>query len=201
MLSNFFNKAKLGIKTYGPAKAIYWLIFGYFRINRFLAYRMSLDGYMSGEKKDDELTVKFYLPGELGQLHQNPEFNTYEAFIASHLKTSGCLVGYINERPAHIMWIFRQGDDSRLFDLGQHEAELNYCYTPPSCRGKGIYARMIKKAAETLSKQGVSCLYMATHETNDAAQKAITRAGLTEVGAVTNYGVFYRPKWKAVKHE
>jgi ribosomal protein S18 acetylase RimI-like enzyme len=195
MLSNLFNKAKWAIKTHGPAKAIYWLFFGYFKVNRFLVYRMSLEGCVSGYQKDDELAVRFYLSGELGQLYQNPEFNTYETFIATHLKTSGCLVGYINEKPTHIMWIFSQGDDSRLFDLGQYEAELNYCYTPPSCRGKGIYSRMIRKAAALLREQGISCLFIATHETNDAAIKSISRSGMKFVGTVVNYGVFYRPKW------
>ena len=196
MLRKFFNKAMLAIKTYGPIKAIYWMLFGYFQVNKFMVYRQLLDKSVCTDDVDDDLSVKYYLPEELEPIRKNPDFNTYEVSISSYLKTSGCLIGYINEMPAHIMWIFRKGDDSRLFDLQQDEAELNYCYTPESFRGRGVYARMIRKASDILKSEGISMLYMATHETNDAAQKAITRAGLVKIGTVSNFGMFYRPKWK-----
>lgn len=197
----FINKAKVAINTYGPVKALFWMIFGYFRINKFIVYHMLLDENKECKGDDHDLLVKLLHPDELSVIRVNPEFNTYEVSISTYLKTSGCLVGYIDSSPVQINWLFRKGDDSRLFDLQENEAELNYCFTPASLRGRGIYVRMIKKIVCILNKQGVSDLYLATHETNKSAQKAINRAGFTKVGAITNYGVFYRPKWKAVKHE
>lgn len=196
MTNKFYNKVKWAIKTYGPIKSIYWMVFGYFKINKFIIYSLRLTDHDFSSEQDVDLSIEFYHPNDIDFLRDNAEFNTYETFISSYLKASGCFIGYLNNRPAHIMWIFRKGDDSRLFDLKEDEAELNYCYTPEDLRGKGIYSRMIRKASGILKNQGATCLYMATHETNEAAQKAILRSGLIEIGNVKNYGVLYRPKWK-----
>jgi len=183
-------------ESHGLCKSIFWLFFGYFRVNEFLVYRIDLDE-MEGQVEDssDELNLKLADREEIERIRIDPNFKTSEVHISSYLKVSDCFIGYIDGSPVHIMWVFRKGDDSRLFSLSATQAELNYCFTPDNCRGKGIYVRMIAKAIRRLKSEGIKSVYMATHITNIPAQKAISRAGLHHIGAIKNYGIFHRPKW------
>lgn len=197
MIRRLLNRVSASIKTYGLFESVFWLIFGYFRVNEFYIYLLSVTDALSADSgAAASLWVKRATDEDIVLLQRSRDFKTPDVYIRSYLKASRCLIGFSNGEPAHIMWVFLRGDDSRLFCLNDGEAELNYCYTPPRFRGTGIYSEMIRAAARMLKEDGITRCYMATHRTNTAAQKAIDRAGLKKIGAIKQYGIFFRPKWK-----
>jgi RimJ/RimL family protein N-acetyltransferase len=195
MIKKLFTKILISLKSQGISRSIFWLFFGYFQINDFAIFRKENDAAEDIENQSGLILVSASA-NDIERLKNNPDFQTPEAFISSHIRTSGCFLGIMENTPVHVMWVFKSGDESRFFDLKKGEAELNYCYTPGKFRGKGIYASMINKAVQLLKSQGIRTVYMATHSTNAAAKKAIRKAAFHEAGTLRHYGIFFRPKYQ-----
>lgn len=194
------QKAVCSLKTHGIFKSIFWLLFGYVKVNKFYIFMISLDNNLNyAEKTDCALQVKVATHQDISSLKLNPDFQTPEVFISEYLSADKCLIGICNGEPAHIMWIFKKFDDSRMFRLNEGESEINHCFTAERFRGKGIYKNMISKAVNILSKEGIKTCYMATHSTNIHSQKAILSVGFKKIGTIKHYGFCYRPKWVKIK--
>lgn len=195
-LKNLYGLLMASFRADGVYRSLYWMVFGYVHKNEFVVFKTDTGGASRSAGDWRRLSVKIAEAEDLETIRGKEDFQTREAFIDRYRRVNSCLVGYYDGKPAHIMWIFRHGDYSRFFSLGQNEAEINFCYTAPAFRGKGIYSMMIGAALDLLKKQGVKTVYMATHSTNGPATKAISRAGFKRAGACSHYGIFYRPKWK-----
>jgi RimJ/RimL family protein N-acetyltransferase len=176
----------------GWKAALRWAWFGAMRNHDFEVFRARGNG------------VGAALPGfaltegdaaRVARLAQHPDFRVGEAHVAEYMRCGRCLVGELDGVPVHLMWVFRHGDASRFFNLEPGDAELNYCYTPPRWRGRGVYREALRAAVRKLTGEGVKRVYVATHAQNLPARRAIAGAGFEPLGMLHHVGIFRRPKW------
>jgi hypothetical protein len=115
-----------------------------------------------------------------GRLYPLPwEFqcNEYDGvqdfFLACSLKTV-----------EHISWIYYAHDPNRILNLGAREAEIKYCLTLESFRGRGIYPMVLTTVARFLASKGFSRVFICVNKQNTASIRGIQKAGFKCVAEV-----------------
>ncbi len=194
-ITSLLQKLRVSLKSRGLRSTLFWAWFNCTGWHTFEIYMVRTE-HFAADIADDRFSLVVADAQAIAGIQQGTNFQTPDAFISDTLRYDQCLLGLLDGEPAHVMWVFQAGDDSRFFDPGPGEAEINYCYTPPRFRGLGMYQKSLRAAIWQLRKQGIERVYMATHNTNEPSKHAIAKAGFTRVGKLLHFGVVYRPKWK-----
>jgi RimJ/RimL family protein N-acetyltransferase len=104
-----------------------------------------------------------------------------------------CAVVRVKENLAGLIWIYRNDDISRVFHLGELDAELNGGYILPEYRGRGLFRAIIVVASRWLFEAGYRTVYAGVHSENLPSLRAFRGAGFSEVGSIRRFLAF-RPK-------
>jgi len=193
-----FNIIKKGIATIrskGIKETLYWFHFGYLKVNRFILFRRRLDNPFPELLRRDNVLVKQITLQKLKEIRKNNSKLPEEFFCDIFEGGKTCFMGSVDEKVAHIMWVFFPEGRSRFFNLKEGEAEINYAVTLPEFRGLNLYLQTVKSINNWLRENQYKWLYGAIHDKNVNAIKAIEKCGFTKIGGITHIS-FWRPKWK-----
>lgn len=115
-----------------------------------------------------------------------------EFFCDDHYGGNLCFYALFNGELAAVNWVFRKGEYSRFLILGERDVELNYVFTLPEYRGKGISTALKRHTAISLKELGYERLFTVVHSENIANLKSDKKVGFTVFGTVKSYGRFSR---------
>jgi RimJ/RimL family protein N-acetyltransferase len=180
----------------GLGSALYWSAFSYLRVNRFVGF-----------VRDPRPT-----PGEPAA-HLDAVFERWTAQDIARWRTrrrgvptqcfrdvvdgvSAAMVARIDGAPAALIWIYREGDPSRMFSLGPRDAELNHGIVLPEYRQRRLFAPLLSQACAWLATQDVRRVYATVHTENHPSLRAFRAAGFVEFARQTHV-FLYRPKFSA----
>lgn len=179
----------------GVRNTLYWAAFGYLKPNRFCIFakdlarvdRVPLAPVATYEMWDAERVARWRrgrtgLPPELFQ----------DAIDGART----CAVAQVDGEIAGFIWLYRTAEASRLFDLGDGEAELNYGAVLQPYRRHGLFRGVLLSASWWLADRGYHTVYASVHSSNGPSLRAFEAAGFRRVGMVSHFGL-YRPKYRA----
>lgn len=196
MLKRIIFKTKLAEERLFIAllKMIY---FNLIKINKFIIYEFDLTKSFDApslEEPDWEIKiinykeVEKYLPKGV---HLPLEFKMHEIDGVEY-----CVVILSNNQIAHISWIYIRGDKNRFFDLRDNEAELNYCFTFPEYRGKGLFPQALLASVQWLKKEGFTKIFMAVHEGTIFMINSLKKVSNAKEIEIITHWCLYRPKFR-----
>jgi len=98
---------------------------------------------------------------------------------------------FLDGELAHISWLVTALEDPRNpirnVWLRPGEAEIGPCSTFPAYRGRGLYARVIRKLCRIAADRGVERVFMITSSRNLPSQRGIEKAGLQRCGSIYRF--------------
>lgn len=181
-----------------PFSALLKIIyFNLIKINKFIIYEFDLTkSFDSPSLKEPDWEIKVLHYKELEKYIDESkdlprEFKMYEIDGVKY-----CVVVLRNNQVAHISWIYIRGDKNRFFDLRDNEVDLNYCYTFPEFRGKGLFPQALLTSVKWLKKKGFTRILMNVHgETLFMINSLKKVKNAKKIGTLIHWFV-YRPKFK-----
>ncbi|GAB6059666.1 GNAT family N-acetyltransferase [Desulfonatronum parangueonense] len=99
-------------------------------------------------------------------------------------------LGFWNDAPAYLHWIFQAGKSSRFLELGPGCAEVNYMLTLPDFRGRRLCSLVVSHTVRELGAEGVRRFFCVVHDANIASIKAVQRSGFRKDKRVRSFGPF-----------
>jgi RimJ/RimL family protein N-acetyltransferase len=193
-----FKKFFVSLRTLGVRKTLFWIYFGYFKINRFFLFRRDVNDIFTEIQQGEHIVIKQVSLKELDTLRNTYTNLPEEFFCDIYEGAKTCFVGFVGGKMANIFWVFFGGDRSRFFNLKEKEAEINYAVTLPEFRGQNLYPLTVRSISKWLKENQYRYLYGAIHEENKSAIKAIGKCGFKKIGEIRHLS-FYRPKWKGTE--
>ena len=187
---------RVSVAERGLIETAYWAAFGYLWPRRFVLLSANAEEQVV---ERDGVTFALWTAAQVreGCRDMRPvplELRLHEVdgvdLCAVAATPDGMLAGAI--------WVYRPGDPSRMFDLVDGEAELNYGYVLPSHQRRGLFSDLLRYACSALRDQGVKHVYAAVHDTNVRSLRAFIGAGFVPFAALRHF-FLYRPKlprWK-----
>jgi RimJ/RimL family protein N-acetyltransferase len=193
MLAIKARQFRRGVKQHGLWMTLYWAVFGYLKPNRFIIVARDLTTggtpwQPSGNTRLEVCSVETLQAWRQHHPDWPPEF-----FQDEIDGVSACSVAIVDGEVAGIIWIYRPQDTSRLFQLREHEAELNYGYVLPRFRDKGVFRDILVCACHWLQEQGYRTVYAGVLAINRPSVKAFLRAEFHHVGSIWHF-LTMRPK-------
>jgi len=192
---NTLKKGMASLRSKGVKETLYWVHFGYLKVNKFILYRRELDKSFPEVAQGEDILIKQVSLQDLQKIRENHLKLSEEFFCDIYEGAKTCFVGFVGGKVAHIMWVFFAGDRSRFFDLKEKEAEINYGATLPEFRGLNLYPLTVRSICKWLKQNEYRWLYGAIHDKNVNAIRAIGKCGFEKIGAIKHISV-WRPKWK-----
>jgi ribosomal protein S18 acetylase RimI-like enzyme len=182
---------RVSLARRGLRQTLYWAAFGYLWPRRFVLLSANTAERVVDR---DDVTFALWTAAEVREASRDTrcaplELHLHEVdhvdLCAVALDSEGMLVGAI--------WVYQAGDPSRMFHLGDGEAELNYGCVLPSHRRRGIFCDLLRSTCSALREHGVSRVYAAVHDTNVRSLRTFIAAGFVPF-AVLRHVFLYRPK-------
>jgi RimJ/RimL family protein N-acetyltransferase len=104
---------------------------------------------------------------------------------------------WIDDDLAHVSWMIPHEHDRLLavrnLKLRPGEAEITHAITPVGFRGRGLFPTMIKQLMEVARERGYATVWAIAGESNNASQRAITKAGFVRHGDIYRWIFSYLP--------
>ena len=183
----------------GIGTTLYWAAFGYLKPNRFRVLARDLAATVHGSTHPD-LTVELWDSARIASWRAGREGLTTEFFQNDIDGVELCSVALIDGEVAGLIWIYRYGDNSRLFSLRDTDAELNNGYVFPKYRNKGVFKQVIDYACGWLEQKRYLTAYAMVHWDNEPSLRAFRDIGFEVQGKVSHFLV-WRPKFRTPEHE
>ena len=171
--------------------------FNLIRKNRFIIYKFDLTQHFSlPSPNDPNRKIKFVNFKELQAYLLESGDLPREFYMHKIDGVNYCVIVLINDRIGHISWIYMEGEKNRWFDLGKGEAQLNYCFTFPEFRGKGLFPQALLESARWLNDRGYKRIFMEVHDETIFMTNSLKKVPeMKKIGSLTHW-CFYRPKFK-----
>jgi RimJ/RimL family protein N-acetyltransferase len=188
------RQLNVSVRQRGLRKTLYWAAFGYLKPNRFCIVAKTLPD-------DDKMslapgaTYEVWDAARVAMWRRGRRDMPPELFQDSIDGVRACSVALVDGEIAAFIWIFRRGDVSRLFDLHDGEAEVNYGAVLGPYQRHGLFRGVLRCASAWLAERGHHTVYASVHATNTRSLRAFAACGFTPVGTVAHFA-FYRPKYR-----
>ncbi len=192
---SIIKKGIASLHSKGLRETLYWVYFGYLKVNRFFLFRKDLNDPFPEVLQRDGILIKKISLQELEELRRNYSNLPEEFYCDTYEGAKKCFVGFVNGNVTHIMWVFFERDRSRFFNLKEGEAEINYGATLPQFRGLNLYPLTMRSINKWLKENNYRWLYGAIHDKNINAIRAIGKCGFEKIGEINHISV-WRPRWK-----
>lgn len=195
MLKRVFNKLTAADER---SLTAFWSMF-YFnllKINRFKIFEIDLNNEREISLMDKSgWDLKVIHHSELSQYRPGGERLPRDYFMHKIDAVTHCVIAVQENVVGHIAWLYRQGDPNRWFDLKEDEAQINYIFTFPAFRGRGLSAMGIREMGNWLRQRGFRRLLIEVHEGTSFMLSGIKKISeVRQVGTLTQWCI-YRPKW------
>jgi len=189
MFAKIVKKFSVSLKTFGIRRTLFWIYFGYLKINTFFLYKKDLREETLSLAVPSNVSIEKIPIDKLRLLRESERHLPIEFYYDLIDGVETCFIAYIDNQPAHIMWIYFKANPSRFFSLDDGEAEIGYMVTLPQFQRMGINPIVITNAFRWLKENGYGKIYISTHRDNVAAIKSIERSGFKRIGEVKYYGL------------
>lgn len=181
------------LRAQGLLKTIYWIGYGYLKVQKFRIFRKSLRNIILKNLDDNSYTIKKLSIKDLINYRQNKmlpmNFYCDQFDGAEH-----CFVACAGDHIAHILWIYLEDEPSRFFIKKTGQAEINYALTTKGNSGHNLYSKVLKYAFIWLADNGYTEVLAATNVKNIPAIQSIIKSGMTHSSNFTQYGPFRTKK-------
>jgi GNAT superfamily N-acetyltransferase len=195
MLTRFRKKLRIGEK-WDARTLLKLLYFNLVKINRFNIYEIDLGTTFETAKSSmDEWDFRVIEHHELRNFRPPGDHPPREYYMNEIDGVRRCVVAVKDDTVASISWLYLKGDPNRWFALNDREAQVNYVYTFPAFRGKGLCGKTLMALAGWLKQKNYQRLLIEVHEgTGDMISCLKKVPGVEQIGILTHW-CFYRPKW------
>lgn len=112
-----------------------------------------------------------------------PKLGGWKNAVLWNMATLGKVKAYVvceNEKIIHFSYVAWGREKFRFLNTG--DIEIGPCWTHPDYRGRGIYPAVLSHIIQK-ELAGGGTAYMIIHETNEASQHGVAKAGFTKNGA------------------
>jgi RimJ/RimL family protein N-acetyltransferase len=96
-----------------------------------------------------------------------------------------CYVAFCEGQVGHVSWLFTSEDRTRQVRLRPGEVELNFAYTVPAFRGRGLLTAVETAALRDAQRRGMKRAYTHVAVDNTASARGVRKTGFTLTGVVT----------------
>jgi ribosomal protein S18 acetylase RimI-like enzyme len=187
------NFKKTAYSYYGnkPFSMILYAYYGLFRINTFLIFECDLPGNIS--EPNLELPFRAFIPTleELDRLREGRDLPRDFFYDKIH-DVKNCCLALFDEEIAYIHWLYFKGDYSRFLILDESTCEMNYFFTLPKYRGRGLSSEMLAHSAKYLYERGYKKAVVVVHQNNVSFIKNVRKLPFHETKRIKTFGPFNR---------
>jgi len=174
-----------------PYSMILYIYYGLFRINTFLIFECDLGGNIA--EPNIELPFRAVTPTleGLDRLRKGRDLPR-EFFYDKIHDVDNCCLALFGEEIAYIHWLYFKGDYSRFLVLDESTCEINYFFTLPKYRGRGLSSKMLAHSTRYLREQGYRKAVVVVHQNNVSFIKNIRKLPFQETRRIRTFGPFNR---------
>lgn len=183
------KKGIVALHSNGLKWAFKWLYLGYFKTNTFYLYKKELSEDMPEVPNYDNVAIKMIPIKVLKSIRKSRRDLPIEFYCDVFDGANTCFVAFVNEKPAHIRWVYFKEDYSRYFKLKEGEAEFAYAITLPEFRGLRISFLTAMASCQWLKSNKYNRVYVSIHANNINAIKSVKRQGFKKIAEIKRYGV------------
>lgn len=192
-LSQKTTQFRISLRQRGWATTLYWSAFGVLRPNRFAILAIDLTAMPEPESSTEEVEFAMWDAARVARWREQRSDLPTDMFRDVIDGAKRCAVAVSGESIVAMIWVFRVGDTSRLFELEDGEAELNHGFTAPEFRGRGIFSSLLRHACGALRAEGCGRAYAGVHAGNAPSLRSFENAGFREIASIRHWLAF-RPK-------
>ncbi len=123
---------------------------------------------------------------ELRRFRRNSRARLSAEFYADRIQGARRpYLGLVDGTVGHISWMLRHGDRARLVRLAPREVELDFAYTFPGARGRGLLSAVERAILTDAKRDGAATAYTHVGVDNIASIRGVLKTGFVAVGTVT----------------
>lgn len=182
----------------GLLTTLYWGAFGFLKPNRFFVLARKLSGDLELGAGANGVSLEIWPSSRLREWRRQRRGLSTEFFQNEIDGVESCVVALQGQEIAGLIWIYYPGDNSRLFQLRDGEAELNQGYVRPEFRNRGVFKTILTFACEQLARQGYSTAYAMVHWANTPSLRAFEDVGFRTTGRIRHF-LAWRPKFRTAR--
>lgn len=161
-----------------------------FRCDRLLVYALQLEHIGKLEVDNCELLIEKGVLTELDLILNRSASMPWEFQCHRYDGVKDFFIARDSGGIRHISWIYYRGDPNRFLRLAPHDAEIKYCLTLPSFRGRGLYSKTLMFIARSLKESGFRRVFICVTRSNYASIRGIEKAGFKRVKEILLIKVF-----------
>lgn len=178
----------------GLGSALYWSVFCYLRVNTFVGFVRDPRADLADPASHPEVSFEVWSADDMRRWRAaHPDAPT-QCFRDVVDGVSRAMVALVDGQLAAFIWIYLQGDFSRMFRIGPTDAELNHGIVLPDHRGRRLFTPLLSQACAYLATQGGRRVYAVVHTANDPSLRSFRAAGFAEFARQMHF-LAYRPKF------
>jgi len=181
-------------RTEGLWAVVKRLAFRFYRVHRFLIFRLRLSGELEKGVIPEGIEFKEAGLDELRTLRADrPDLPEYFFRDESDSTLARCWIGLWQGKLCFIAWISFTGS-SGLVKIGQTEAEMAYIFCLKEMRGKRLTRHAVLRIGETLFAEGITSLLAVPHSRNPAIIKSFIGSGFVKIGTINRFAFVTWPR-------
>jgi ribosomal protein S18 acetylase RimI-like enzyme len=186
-----FKKTAYGYYGNRPSSMMLYIYYGLFRVNTFLIFECDLRANTFESSIESPFRALAPTLEELDHLRKGRDLPR-EFFYDEIHNVTNCCLALFEEEIAHIHWLYFKGDYSRFLILNDGTCELNYFFTLPKYRGRGISSIMLAHSARHLRELGYEKAAVVVHQNNVSFIKNVKKLPFQEAKRIKTFGPFNR---------
>jgi hypothetical protein len=167
------------------------------KINRFAIFEWDLrKDFDAIQTIPKEYEIKIIDYKELQRYLPRDKYLPREFYMNAIAGLKHCVVAIKDNEIVHIDWIYMAGEKNRFFDIKSDEAHINYGFTFPEHRRRGLNIQKHFEAARWLKEKNMKRILYAVHEDTIYMRRGLEKIrNIRRVGTLTHWFI-YRPKFR-----
>ena len=162
-----------------------------FSRGHFGRWEIDLTGWAPLPPPSGPVEIRRVSPDELTRLRRDAGEPLSSEFYADVLHGARCCyVAWCEGKVAHVSWLFTSEDRTRQVRLRPGEVELNFAYTVPTFRGRGLLAAVETAMLREAQRTGMKRAYTHVAVENEPSARGVRKTGFTLTGVVTVIWIF-----------
>ena len=158
----------------------------FFSRARFGRWETDLTRWVPPPPPTGPVEIRRLDPEGLAQVRRSAGTPLHWEFYADLLHGARCCyVGWYDGQIAHISWLLTSADMTRTIHLEPGEVELNYAYTEPAFRGRGLLSAVQSAMLRDAQRSGIRRAYTHVAVDNTTSARAVSKTGFSLAGTLT----------------
>lgn len=179
----------------GLTSALYWSAFCYLRVNTFVGFVRDPRADLRDPAAHPDASFEVWTADDMRRWRADHRDAPTQCFRDTVDGVSTAMIARIDGELAAFIWLYREGNFSRMFRIGPTDAELNHGIVLPEYRSRRLFAPLLSHACAWLATQGGRRVYAVVHTDNGPSLRSFRAAGFAEFARQTHLFA-WRPKFK-----